>query len=136
MVLNVDCVRDVLLCVENSQEVFVNDDGNVAKGTLWIDSVYDALPQYSKADIFYALYNLDQAGYVSIKVHWLAGCVNSCAINHMTYAGHEFLEKIRPETVWEKTTGIAGKVGSFSLKTLASIAEGVMTTYLSKMLGN
>ena len=134
MKLNVDCVRDVMLKIEELQRVFVNDNGEVEKDALWIDSLYSALSNYGKEEIFYALYNLDQAGYIDISVQWINGCVYTCAINHMTYEGHEFLSKIRPATVWEKTTGIAGKVGNFGLQMLEKIAEGVATACVKELL--
>lgn len=134
MKLNIDCVRDVMLKIEELQRVIVNDDGEVEKETLWINSLYSALPNHGKEDIFYALYNLDQAGYVNISVQWISGCVYTCAINHMTYAGHEFLNKIRPTTIWEKTTNTASKVGNYGLQMLEKIAEGVAAAYVKELL--
>ena len=43
MKLDTNCVRDVLLAIEELQRVFVNDDGDVEKEALWINDLYAAL---------------------------------------------------------------------------------------------
>lgn len=93
MKLNNDCIRAVMLEIEKRHKVTVDEENNASFDTLWIDELYDALPQYTKEDIFYSLYNLDQAGYVSISTDSGDDAITMCAINYMTYSGHEFLEK-------------------------------------------
>lgn len=69
-----------------------------------------------------------------MSVQWAGNGLNACRVNYITYEGHEFLETIKPETVWKKTVGIAGKIGNFSLQMLAKISEGVATAFLNKYL--
>lgn len=134
MKLNSDCVRAALLKIEELQRMFVNDDGDVEKEILWIESLYDALPECGKEEVFYALDNLDQAGYVDISVQWINGCVNACAINFMTYAGHEFLEGIRDAKQWGIVKKGLTAIRNYSLSAVSSIAEGVTSAAINAYL--
>lgn len=45
-----------------------------------------------------------------------------CEINNITWDGHQFLNTIRPKTVWEATKDGASKLGVMSMHALSSIA--------------
>lgn len=45
-----------------------------------------------------------------------------CEINNITWSGHQFLNTIRPKTVWEATKDGASKLGVMSLHALSSMA--------------
>ena len=134
MKLDANCVRDVLLAVEELQRVFVNDDGDVEKMELWVDDLYAVLPNYDKDVVFYALYNLEQAGYVDLSVQWINNCVNMCAINHMTYEGHEFLESIRDSKQWTSVKKGLSAIRNYSLSAISSVAEGITNAAISSYL--
>ena len=44
----------------------------------------------------------------------------------ISWAGHEFLDKVRDPDIWRKTKEGAEKVGSWSVKLLADIAAGLI----------
>lgn len=134
MKLDTNCVRDVLLAIEELQRVFVNDDGDVEKEALWINDLYAALPGYGREVVFYTLYNLEQAGYIDLTVQWISGCVNMCAINHMTYEGHEFLESIRDSRQWTSVKKGLAAVRNYSLSAISSVAEGITNAAISSYL--
>lgn len=134
MKLDTNCVRDVLLAIEELQRVFVNDDGDVEKEALWINDLYAALPGYGREVVFYTLYNLEQAGYIDLTVQWISGCVNMCAINHMTYEGHEFLESIRDSRQWTSVKKGLVAVRNYSLSAISSVAEGITNAAISSYL--
>lgn len=54
-----------------------------------------------------------------------------CEINNITWNGHQFLNTIRPKTVWEATKQGASKLGIMSMHALSTIAmkitEAVIT---------
>lgn len=52
-------------------------------------------------------------------------------IESMTWAGHDFLDSVRDETVWAKTKEITKSVGSVSFSSLKTIAEGVATRLIA-----
>lgn len=132
--LDSNCVRDVLLYLESEPYVRTNENGRVEFVGVWLPSICKQLSAYPQEVIFYTLSKLEEGEYIDMSVQWASGGVNVCRVNYITYNGHEFLEKIRPDTVWEKTIGIAGKVGNFSLQMLAKISEGVATTLIKELI--
>ncbi|BAK99744.1 hypothetical protein OBV_25460 [Oscillibacter valericigenes Sjm18-20] len=134
MKLNHECVRDTLLLLESLPYVITNDDGDVEFVGVWFPAICSSLATYPQEVIYYTLSKMDEAGFIDMSVHWGGGTLSSCCVNYITYEGHEFLEKIRPETVWKKTTTIAGEIGSFGLKTIGKIAEGVTTASINAMI--
>lgn len=136
MKLNPECVRAVLLCVEERQRVFVNDENHVEKETLFLEDICNSLPDFDKAEIFYALNNLDQAGYISISTKWANGAVYMCAVNDITYYGHEFLAHIRDTERWGVVKKALASVRDYSLSAISSVAEGVTTAAISAYLAN
>lgn len=134
MKLDMDCVREVLLFLECEPYVITNSRGNVEFKGVWLPAICQATPKYTKEVIYYTLAKLEEAGLINLSSQFADGEVLSCCVNYITYDGHEFLEKIKPDSVWKKTSSIAGKVGSFSLQMIAKIAEGVATTYVNKLL--
>ena len=134
MKLNNDCIRAVMLEIEKRHKVTVDEENNASFEILWVDALYEALPQYTKEDIFYSLYNLDQAGYVSISTNSGDNAIYMCAINSMTYAGHEFLEKIRDPKAWRYIKGVGSAIGNFSLALINQTANGVATAFINEYL--
>lgn len=136
MKLNPDCIRAVMLEIEDKHLVVQREDGSMVKQNIPIRRLYEALLQYSNEDIFYTVYNLNQAGYISASFHWTNGVAHECAINHMTFAGHEFLAKIRDDNRWSAAKSALSAVSDFSLAALNSIAEGItagaVSAYLEK----
>ena len=135
--LNLDCLRDTLIVIEENHHIFVDDDGYIEKGTLWIDDLCSKLSSYVKEDIFYAIFNLEQAGYINASINWIGSCVQDCAINYMTYSGHEFLDKIRDDNRWHRVKTGLSVIRDFSLSAISSVAEGMtsaaINAYISKI---
>lgn len=135
MKLNPDCIRAVLLEIEKSWKIEELDDGNLYMDGIMLQTICDALPKFEKADIFYSLYNLDQAGYVDLNVQWADGGIPYyCMINHMPYAGHEFLNQIRDNNHWGLIKKGLGAVGNYSLNAISAVAEGVANAAISAFL--
>ena len=142
MRLDFDCVRDILICIEENTGLrkhcyFV--DSGLTTAAVWLDAVVDT-PQYqipllkmydNDTLIYHVHYCLDSGLAVGTpnkdeyKIH----------IADLSPAGHEFLAKIRDNSTWEKTKDIGVKIGSFSLTTVSKIAEGVATAFLNQQLG-
>ena len=134
MKLNSDCMRDVMLKIEQMQTITVDEENNVTFDTLWIDDLYKALSRHDKRDIFYALHNLDQAGYVSTNLINGDDAALGYVVSYITYEGHNFLDKIRDPKAWKyiKTAGSA--IGNFSLSVINQIANGVTTAFIDSYL--
>ncbi len=126
MVLNPDCVRDVLLCVEHCS---FGERMNLAK-------LQERLPDYTEEDLWYTCIKLEEGGYLDLMTaQYLRMPLPSIKqINDLTYSGHEFLNTIREQGTWDKVKGVAKKAGVFSLKTLGEIAQEVAKTAVTSAL--
>lgn len=133
MKLNLECIRSVMLSLE--RELSFTDDGDcLTKNDVSLERLCELLPEYQKEDIFYSLFNLDQAGYLNISVHWSSDSVYECLVNYMTYDGHEFLNEIRDGKRWNKVKSITTAIRNYSLSAVSSIAEGVTNAAISAFL--
>ena len=130
---NLECIRSVMLSLE--RELSFTDDGDcLTKNDVSLELLCELLPEYQKEDIFYSLFNLDQAGYLNISVHWASDSVYECLVNYMTYDGHEFLNEIRDGKRWNKVKSITTAIRNYSLSAVSSIAEGVTNAAISAFL--
>jgi len=55
-------------------------------------------------------------------------------ISQLTLKGHDLLDNIRPEPVWNKTKNVLQKVGDFSLGIMSQIAGESMAAYTKSMM--
>ncbi len=120
MKLNPDCIRDILLCVEN---------GTSLKAPLSINycNVPDVLSDYSFDEISYHAKQAELSGLISVMSWYYDG---GFAIKYLLPAGHEFLSNIRNDSNWVKVKEISQKIGSSSLDVLKSIAANVISSLL------
>lgn len=134
MKLNNDCLRDVMLVCEQNLKYVDLEDGYLAYTHISLPELVTALTQYTKPDIFYAVYMLDQAGFIKAKIQWIMGGVGYCEIQQMTFAGHEFLEKIRDTKNWTKTKAALSAVRNYSLDAIQAISQGITSGAISAYL--
>lgn len=123
MKLNPDCIRDILLTVEENTSYGVSMRYEPSKLKL------ERLEKYSNEELFYHTKQCKDA--------YLISGVSFCSpatiyIDDLTPNGHRFLADVRGDTVWNKTKSIANKVGSHSLDTLSKIAVNI----ISEMIKN
>lgn len=122
MRLNPDCIRDILLVIEEqvAPHTFCSFNPEFAE---------ERLPQYSYDEIIYHLEQCEMMGYFKKVIKDLS---MNYTVTDLTPSAHAFLANIRTNTNWNKTKQIAKKVGSFSLNTLTSIASSVVSDLISK----
>ncbi len=139
MKLNYDCVRDVLLALEDNLalEEFENDgDTSLSFSYININGLtkIDNLKKYSKKDILYSVNKLNEAEYISAE-----GCYgnDTCdyLISDITYKGHEFLQSIKSDTTWNDVKNVTKKVGSISFPIISSIASSILSKVISAAMG-
>lgn len=54
----------------------------------------------------------------------------------LTWAGHEFLDAVRAESVWEKTKkALTGSAGSFTFEVIKSVATEIILQGAKRMAG-
>ena len=54
----------------------------------------------------------------------------------LSWAGHEFLDNIRDPEIWKQTKSGAAMAGGWSLKVIASIAEGILKARVDQLFTN
>lgn len=128
MKLNPDCVRDVLLSIEELSSYNGLISSEQLLGSNFLKDKYD------KDEVLYHIQQLDWSGLIKVpsRCKTLDG---EYFINDLSPAGHEFLSNIRMDTNWNKVKSISKKAGTEALNSLKSIAENVVATAIKTSLG-
>ena len=138
MKLILEAIRDIMLYVEQNLQLSNNGSGSYESNTITqlnLASELTPSKHYSKEDVIYNVrllveHNLLKAviakGKNGIWIH--------CEIQDITWEGHEFLNTIRSDTVWEKTKERAQKIGMYTFKTFLSIANTVASELIENSL--
>ena len=135
MKLNPDCIRSVMLAIEESWDLETDEQGNICMDGIEMESLCEVLPDFDPKDVFYCLFNLDQAGYLDLSVTWADGGVLCyCTVNYMTFAGHEFLNRIRDNKNWSKVKKSLHAIRNYSLDAISSVSEGVANAAIATAL--
>jgi hypothetical protein len=67
---------------------------------------------------------LADGGYVEMTQTHLPSGAPILTGWRLTWKGHEFLDQVRDPEIWRQTKAAAGRVGSWSVTVLASLAAG------------
>lgn len=129
MTLKPDCVRDILLYLEENLTIdMTKKDFNIIDISTIYKHFEDIHSNYSKEDIWYTVYNLWQVKFISgdIKPANSHSPMYFCRIENITWNGHQFLANIRPKPVWDVVTSNAKKLGGMSLQGLNLIASAII----------
>jgi hypothetical protein len=121
MQLNQDCIRDLLLYLEANLSY---------ENSIHINGLH--LNNYSANDLIYTADKLNEANYIKcIKSPCLYEDVPVLIVTDITYSGHQFLDTIRDQSIWEDTKAKASKIASISIPILQELA----TSFLKAKLG-
>lgn len=137
MRLNYDCIRDVLLVLEEKLEVRWNDeDSNFNFNTIGLVSLkgYLSDKDYSQEDIFYSVHNLIQANYIISTSVKSGSQISNYNITDITYEGHQFLQNIRPKTIWDKSKPVFKNLGTISVDIIKSVTSTVISDTINHYL--
>lgn len=126
MKLKIDCVRDVLLELED-----------LPWGRNSPSDFKTSIERHGREPVMYALAKLDEAQYINCqKVSVLAtGQVRVDIVYDMTFAGHEFLSSIREEGVWDRLKGAMVDGGAECFEVIKDIGIELLKAALIKKLG-
>ena len=125
MKLNIDCVRDILLELET-----------FPIGVYPVGSLKNSIANHGRENVEYTLVKLSEANYVNVQYCRMTnGSFLFDSILDITFQGHEFLEKIRSDTVWnQKLKPIFSSVGSASFEVISAVASSLLTSLISGKL--
>lgn len=132
MKMNLDCLRAVLLAIENKPNLYVTERGDACFKEIELRELYSAVIDFSKEDIAYSVYLLIDGGYIDASPRYGNNELKVCPITRMTLAGHELLEDLRDEKRWQRVKSIASAVRNYSLSAISSIAEGMTSAAIQQ----
>lgn len=126
MRLNPDCIRDLLIAIEDKSTF-------TSCFTYSVAANISTLNEYSHEEVLYHANQANMSGFIIGFQPYDAG--NYFTVSDLTPKGHEFLANIRSDTNWNKVKEISRKVGSSSLNALSQIASNVITNIISFQCG-
>lgn len=127
MKLNQDCVRSVMLFIE---------DKNEFGSFLDLDNFLSAkeLREYKPEEIKYVLAKLSETNYLHDRIEWVNNEIAEYSTGALTWEGHKFLDTIRDNKVWSKTKKITNKFASVSISMVENIASQVITNLITEQM--
>lgn len=127
MRLNNDCVRDILLSVEEVCDF--NESFRYSK----FSNDFERLQPYSHDEIIYHIKQCKLASLITSMFATDGG--DYLEVGDLTPEGHKFLANIRNDDIWNKVKKIAGTVGSHSLSAITQISANVVTQLIKAQFG-
>lgn len=126
MKLNPDCIRDILLAVEE-----VTDSSRSFRYGK-ASPVPEQLNQYTHNEIWYHMRQCNASGlFIGFTA---SDNGNLVIIRDLDPKGHDLLNSIRDPGLADKMKSALGKVGSPTIGMMLRIGENLVTEYLSKLL--
>lgn len=125
MKLNYDCIRDLLLCLEENLELSENVIRNeIECKYVTLNTVCSLMPDYSKSDIVYTALKLNEAEFITAEIDDNNSSVHAIRFESITYNGHQYLDSIRNSKIWEEVKNtFKTKAIEFSIGAIFSFAQ-------------
>lgn len=120
MKLNNDCVRDLLIYLEDNLNYHER---------LYVHEI--KLKSYSPNEVSYTVERLKEAGFLNVFGGIYSQYNLPLSIDSITYQGHQFLDSIRDENIWADAKNKIKIVSSVTLP----ILQEVCTSFLKLKLG-
>lgn len=143
MHLNIDCIHDILLCIEEST--------GYRKPAVFLDTTYprQIIEHLGDERLKVPSYQLDLESKYSddMLMYHIKYCVNArllesgsaiseyqLIIQDLTPQGHEFLSNIRSQTILEKAKALAINLGIDDIHSINSLAAGLVKQFIINAL--
>lgn len=144
MKLNMDCVRAVMLCIEQNTDFehycyFIHYSQWKAYSFIADEAIDPPAYQieleksFDNDDILYSIHYCAESGLIKL------GKTNTSyriPVLDLTAAGHNFLENIRDERNWKKIKQVASKIGALSLDVVVGIGKDVVLSLAKQALSS
>lgn len=115
MRLNNDCIRDILLYLEENITYDIS--------CIRFDSLSSSLNSYTPDTLRYHINQLYNAGLIDKPEYWDDG---PQILNDLTWEGHQFVNDIRDDKVWRSIKEKCNSIKSVSMPFLVSMAPTVL----------
>ena len=124
MKLDHNCVRDLLLYLEANLPIGKRLRINDLK-----------FGDYSQYDLIYTAQKLEEAGYIKCNnSRYISNsfpCIDICSV---TYQGHQFLDNIRDDKIFNKTKSILSSLKSVSVEIISETSAKLITNMINQQL--
>ena len=138
MRLNMDCIRDILLCVEENtglrKQCFFIDTG-LTEAAEWAQAVCDPptyqIPLLKKYGNDILIYHVHYCIDMELVVKTSNRDQYKIHVADLSPSGHELLGKIRDNNQWGIVKKALTAVRDYSLSALSAIAEGATSAAIS-----
>ena len=130
MKLNPDCIRDVLIYLEENLG-YTDNQVSMEHKEITIHKIKtDVCEKYSHTneDVQYSIEKLYEIGYITMRAIQYDSrmYIASGDVNDITWNGHNFLNNVRPISVWDATKKGASKLGLMSIHALSTISMKIV----------
>ena len=129
MRLNPDCIRDILMSLEQTTDGIINFSWN------WEDfqahQEFPRMQNYTVDEISYHVQQCYHHGFFIGARMYITGFI----IMDISPSAHEFLANIRSEDNWGKVKPVIEKVGSTSLPVITAVAGNVIGAAIRQAMG-
>ena len=131
MRLNHDYVRDILLFIESEITIEDNKHKELMYGKLLS---HDNFKKHDKDELLYALELLLQEGYINCAKppYFVRGSLMNATIIGLSWQGHQLLDNVRNDTVWNAVKSKALKLGGASLSVISQTAHLIISTLMKE----
>jgi hypothetical protein len=126
MKLNHDCVRQLLLCLEDNLKLKSNGLPDPVK----LRDIDDdkRLFEFTEEDIYYTASKLVEAKYITVAYKDVAP--RHLIIKEITWVGHDYLDSIRDTKVWNEIKSKTKDLSGVALDVIKSLAIEVTKNML------
>ena len=124
MKLNPDCIRDILLYVEDSTDYHVS----CCISPHELPSLLNTYP----ANV--VMYHVEQCIMSNYFSRATSDLNNNITIKGLSPVGHQFIDNVRSDNIWNDVKSVSTKVGVKSLDALMKIASGVVTALIQAQI--
>lgn len=144
MKLNPDCVRDLMMFLEEKTWVTIKDSGRYKASYFHVlcpalMQELEPVNKYSLEEVLYHLIQLSESGYISTDFAFDPsrddGAFHLAHVYYITPKGHELIASIRSDKAWKKIKTILAPLGSVSLAVIDAVASGVVGAMMGKSTG-
>ena len=127
MKLNPDCIRDVLLAVEDTTDYYNRFEYTCG------ETVHTLVKKYTHDEIVYHIHQGRMSGlFYQCYIH---GNGAHITIDDLSPEGHAFLANTRQNPIWQAVKDAASEIGTESLTALMEIAKLSVIQVIRKHFG-
>lgn len=118
MKLNPDCVRDIILTLE--ENLIIDEDGDIEQLTVEEICSFKQLSSYQSNEIIHIIKILYDSSMLKPGKKYISDTCNRVA--DITPQGYEFIDSIKSKNKWNKLKSYTKPLGELTIKALFDLA--------------